>query len=53
MRALDVGRHLNLLSAEALAAAQVLGAGIRSAAESQMLQEGASAIGIGFEIVRT
>jgi hypothetical protein len=41
MRALDVGRHLNLLTAEALAAAQVLDAGIRSTSDSPMLREGA------------
>jgi hypothetical protein len=51
MRALDVGRHLNLLTAEALAAAQVLDAGIRSTSDSPMLREGASALGLDVRIL--
>jgi hypothetical protein len=51
MGVLDVGRQLNLLSAEALAAAQVIGAGIRTTTDSPMLREGAAVIGVEVRIV--
>jgi hypothetical protein len=47
----DVGRALNLLTSEALAAAQVLGAGIRTTAHSLMLRERAAVLGVDVGIV--
>lgn len=51
MWTLNVDRNLNLLTAEALAAAQVLDAGIRTTVDSAMLREGAAAVGVGVRIV--
>lgn len=39
MRRIDIGRHLNLLTAEAVAAALALDAGIRVTTESGLLTE--------------
>ena len=44
--ALDTGRNLNLLTAEALAAARVLSAGIRTVTDSALLNEAAAAVGV-------
>jgi hypothetical protein len=44
--ALDAGRNLNLLTAEALAAARVLSAGIRTVSDSALLFEAARALGV-------
>jgi hypothetical protein len=51
MWTLNVDRNLNLLTAEALAAAQVLDAGIRTTVDSLMLREGAAAVGVEVRIV--
>lgn len=51
MWTLTVGRTLNLLTAEALAAAQVLDAGIRTTTGSMMLRESAAAVGVEIRII--
>lgn len=51
MAALPVRRRLNLLHAEALAAASVLGAGIAVATESELMRQGCEALSIDLAVV--
>lgn len=51
MWTLSVGRTLNLLTAEALAAAQVLDACIRTTTDSMMLRESAAVAGVEVRII--
>jgi hypothetical protein len=46
MTVLETGRNLNFLTAEALAAARVLSAGIRTVTDSALRSEAAAAVGV-------
>ncbi len=50
MRRLDTGRHLNLLTAEALAAARMLDAGIRVSTASRLLHDACRALGVDLQV---
>ncbi len=51
MRHLDVGRRLNFLRSEAVAAALALGAGIRVTTDSPLLRQASAAVGVDHRIV--
>ena len=51
MRRLDTGRQLNLLTAEALAAARMLEAGIRVTNESRLLHDACHTLGVDLQVV--
>ncbi len=51
MRRLDVGRRLNFLTAEAVAAATSLGAGLRVTTESRLLSDACHALGIDHQLL--
>jgi hypothetical protein len=51
MRRLDAGRRLNFLTAEAVAAALALGAGIRVTTESRLLADACQTLSIGLGVV--
>jgi hypothetical protein len=51
MAALDVGRQLNLLAAEALAAALLLGAEVLVATDAPLIREGAAHLRLSYRLV--
>jgi len=53
MAALDVGRQLNLLAAEALAAALLLDADVLVATDAPLIRQGAARLGLTYRITVT
>jgi len=51
MRQLDVGRRLNFLTAEAVAAAVILRGALRVTTESRLLRDASGALGIDHRLV--
>jgi hypothetical protein len=51
MRRLDVGRRLNFLTSETVAAALALGGGIRVTTDCPLLQQACTAVGVDQRIV--